>query len=810
MSRGEVVLFLGAGFSVSAFDPSGQPIPDSKQLTRELWEIAFPGDPFDESTGLGDAYYAAKNKSGSALRSLIKAHLTVDAEKLPAQYGNWFSLPWLRCYTLNIDDLELAVVRRFGPHRPIRSISATSGRVQGSNDPGALEVVHLNGAVWDEPEDLTFSDVDYGSRLAVPDAWYVKCTTDVLSRPVLFVGTKLNESTLWQYLEFRKARGPRGLRELRPGSYLVLPKLSQAREYVLRELNVDWIPLTADQFQESALRPMRGAIEEGHLALRAKHEGEMRRSAPHLVSDLAAEPASGTTEYLMGHEPTWVDISQGRAIERECDSTIYAIAKRLMLSASDRRPFVIGGTAGSGKSTSLMRLGLRFNAEGVPVYWIDERSNIDPHKLRALVLQTKRPVAVLVDDADLWGAILSGWARELPGLREDVLFACAIRSSKIGGLLDIDALSGIEAEEFSMPLLSDVDIEDLVKVLDANNRLGILKGKSHSERVLAFQRETGAGRQLLVAMIQATSGIKFKEKVFEEFKELSERQRLLYAIICFVHAQRFSLDRDELLLASGTADNETLNALEALVQRHLVVRDDAQGGYRARHRVIADEVVEAAEFRAFAATVLDGICFAFSNRISPSMPRTARPWRRLIRFINHDYILRVTTSDNGRLIYSRIEPLLHWDFHYWLQRGSLEVEVGDLDLATQFLDQARSLMPDNRLVETEYGYLLMKKAARNPAAPNAAQLFSDGFNLLDDLIRHYGKFTYYPYHVIGSQGLAWVRHGRIGITEKRALLQSLLDIVKEGRRHYPLRRELSTLEPELQREWMMTAVPEGR
>jgi len=34
---------------------------------------------------------------------------------------------------------------------------------------------------------------------------------DLLSRPAVFVGTPLHEATLWQYIEFRKAKGPRGV-----------------------------------------------------------------------------------------------------------------------------------------------------------------------------------------------------------------------------------------------------------------------------------------------------------------------------------------------------------------------------------------------------------------------------------------------------------------------------------------------------------------------------------------------------------------------------------------------------------------------
>jgi hypothetical protein len=806
MTRGDIVLFLGSGFSTEAVDIAGRPLPTSPQLTRELWDLAFPGEAFDTTTRLADAYYAAKGRSEAELRQFLMARLSVNAERLPDFYATWFSMPWHRCYTLNFDDVEVAASRRFRLPRPIRSSSATSGKVSGSKDPGAMEVVHLNGAAWDEMHEMTFSDVDYGSRLTTPSAAYAKCSVDLVSRPVLVVGTELQESLLWQYLEYRRARGPRDLRELRPGSYLVCPALSRAREYFLRELNIDWVKMTAEEFARVVLRDLGSAVDEGHAAIRVKYELEHRRSTPRLVSEFVAEARSSRGEYFLGHEPTWDDLTSGRAVERECDRGFLLIARRIMSGAMAAAPLVLIGTAGSGKSSSLMRIGLHLSAEGLPVHWIDETTSIDPHGLRTLITTSKGPVAILVDDADLWGRMLSGWARELPSLRPEVLFACALRSTKIEGLLDVDSLGGIAVHEAAMPPLTDQDIEALIAVLDANNRLGILKGKSHSERVDAFRKESEAGRQLLVAMIKATSGVELKDKVFEEFKELSERQRLLYGITCFVHAQRFSLQRDELLLAAGVADNETLNAIEALVQRHLVVRSDLHGGYRARHRVVAEELVAATEFRAFASTIVDGICFAFANKVTPGMPRTARPWRRLIRFINHAYLLRIMSIDAGLAIYTRLEGLLNWDYHYWLQRGSLEVEAGDLERATHFLDTARSLSPDNRMIETEYGYLQMKKAIRNPRASDAQRLFDEGFSLLEDLIASDAKDSPYPYHVIGSQGLGWARHRGLTMIDKRTLLQRLRDIINEGLQHFPLSRDLKRLADDLEREWLSTAV----
>ncbi len=804
ISRGEPVLFLGAGFSIEAIDSSGDRLPTSRELTEEFWKIAFPSEPCERSVRLGDAYYAAEQHSSTSLLTYIRNRLSCNAETLPEFYRTWFSLPWVRCYTLNVDDLEQAALRRFHFERDLVSISATSGKIQGKEGGNPLEVVHLNGAIWDDLRDMTFSELDYGVRLSTPDKWWMNCVTDITSRPAVFVGTELNESLLWQYVQYRQRRGARGTRELRPGSYLVCPELNAARQRLLRELNVDWIPMTAREFEAEVLSRLPPQAARGHQALQAKHQAQARSALPRLVSDIAAENPSAKTEYLLGQEPTWADLHSGRAIERLCDSQVYEIAIKVLNGKAAPGPLVMTGTAGSGKSTSLMRLGLRLSGEGIPTYWVDEESNFKPFRLREVVVQGEGPVGILVDDADLWGTMVSGWAKELPFVRPGVLFAAAIRSSKVDGVLDKDTLGGIDVHEISMPHLADEDIESLIDVLNRENRLGILRGQSHQKRIEAFRDQ--AGRQLLVAMIQATSGKLLREKVIEEFSDLSERQKMMYAILCLVSSQRFRMDREEVLLASGTMDNEALYALDALAQRNLIFRKNLHSEYAARHRVIADEVVNAMQFREYLEPVLEGVCFAFANRISATTPWNDRRWRRLIRFINHDFILNLTTPEVGRHVYAQIEQALNWDYHYWLQRGSLEVEQGDLELATNFLDQARSLAPGERTVETEYAYLLMKKAARNPSHTDAKKWFSEGKELLQDLIEQHGNRDPYPYHVIGSQGLAWARQGSITNLEKRTLLRELLDVVNSGVGKHRRAKDLTTLSRDLTKEWLLTAV----
>ena len=51
---------------------------------------------------------------------------------------------------------------------------------------------------------------------------------------------------------------------------------------------------------------------------------------------------------------------------------------------------------------------------------------------------------------------------------------------------------------------------------------------------------------------------------------------------------------------------------------------------------------------------------------------------------------------------AHLEDVLRTEYHYWLQRGTFEVQFGDLSLATNFLGQAHSLNPNDPLVATEH------------------------------------------------------------------------------------------------------------
>ena len=241
IAGGEAVLFTGAGFSHGAHDTRGTPLPDSGEMARELWALAFPGEPPDDST-LADLYEAALLRERAAVVDYLAVRLTVGPRPLPAHFHAWFAAPWRRIYTLNVDDLEVAAMRQLELPRPLHSRSALSAHAAPPPPPGALEVVHLNGMVGYDVEEVTFSPMQYGARLGCRQQAYERLAEDLEQRPFVFVGTTLDEAILWQHVVMQRDEG----RRPPVPSYLVTRHLTRARQVLLESFGITWVPASAE------------------------------------------------------------------------------------------------------------------------------------------------------------------------------------------------------------------------------------------------------------------------------------------------------------------------------------------------------------------------------------------------------------------------------------------------------------------------------------------------------------------------------------------------------------------------------------
>jgi DNA-binding MarR family transcriptional regulator len=561
--------------------------------------------------------------------------------------------------------------------------------------------------------------------------------------------------------------------------------------------------MTSDEFANTVLEPVRQLLETApYVAMRHKkseraaREGELR-----IVSELAGEDPNRKTAFLLGQEPHWSDLVTERAIKRDIDAQLFDLAMG-GIGGKKSTTVAVTGTAGSGKSASLMRVCLGLSNGGHKVGYVDRDTDISPQQIRRQLAEGTDITVLAIDDADRYGEYMMPLVDEMSRLRPGLLTILGVRSSR-SDALDASMLRYSQLREVSIPHLSDSDIDGLIDTLERNSLLGRLKGKDRETQRQLFKRESG--RQLLVAMIQATSGRKFEEKISEELDDYGDEERFLYGLVAVVSDRNLSIAKEELLIASGHPDNDTLNRLERLTRRGAIV--EREGRFTTRHREIARVLVERFAAERTLDALIGPIVFAVASTVSQSGHRNSREWRILKRLLSHRHLARVVNDPpRVRGIFERVETLLGWDYHMWLQRGAFEVQQGDLALAENYLGQAFALNDEDSLVVTEYAHLGFRIALENPRSPKAAGRISDATEVLETQIREQGDRDFYPYHVLGSQGLAWSRRAGMGREERRLFLKRILAHVEEGVLRHPHQTDLADLQRDLKREVLLTHV----
>ena len=550
LSTAHLMLFTGAGFSVGATDKEGKVLPTSKSLAKEIWEQFFPNEPFQQSYNLKDVFESARQQGEKALCEYLKKRLTVDSQSLMEEYKTLINQPWKMIYTLNIDDLFGAAQARFQFDRKIVCVSEKSHPKKNIDNQKDLIVQHLHGMLEDLPNDVIFSREQFGINILYANETYQSLTSRLLQYPTLFIGSELDEDLLWHHITLRKEKERRST-ELRPKSFIIIPKLSKPKQINLGNYNIEWIPKTFQEFVREFLLPLQNATKVGIQKIRNTSSTSEINDIP-MVSDLMTQNISQHRSlYLLGAEPTWRDMTEGIAIERdkekEWTQKILSYKKREVTPI-----FIITGTAGDGKTSFAMKIALALSDQNYIIGWIDRHSNIPPEKIIPLVEKNNNINALFIDTPDVYG---SGFPQIISTLaKKNILktIVLIIRSNKVDNITESPLFkqgykNGI-LEEFTTYPLSDNEIDKILNILDQKNRLGALKGKSIDEQRSIFRDKSKSGRQLLVAMIESTSGQKFKDKIYDESEELDENSKAIYYLVSVATANNHYLLKEEIML----------------------------------------------------------------------------------------------------------------------------------------------------------------------------------------------------------------------------------------------------------------------
>jgi hypothetical protein len=414
-----------------------------------------------------------------------------------------------------------------------------------------------------------------------------------------------------------------------------------------------------------------------------------------------------------------------------------------------------------------------------------------------------KPRVIVLDDADLFGDQAGPLLAQIASENPDAVVLSCIRNTRFFTTQIGESLSSINHSVVKLPLLDDADISLLVDALSRGNRLGRLLNLERSEQEAAFRNYFG--RQLLVALIETTLGVSFSGRVASEFDDLPSDLQHVYAIAAVATDLNQFVTIDEVMLAVGAVDNATLDRIGSLIDMGLLM--ESSGRLRVRHRVVARQLVRHLRLRGMLREPIRGLVYAVSLRYGPLRARRSREFKFLVEIMNHEWLKRMTSVREARHVYVEIEALLKDNYHYWLQRGSLEVEPGgDLQRAQLFLAHAEQLAPPGAvMVAVEQSYLLLRQACTQPMAPDAIAKVVQGLEGLDKVFDTFADAGVHGYHIYGRQGLEWSRVANLKYAERKDLLEQVRSRVRDGMDRYPSSVELRRLDRQLQREYLMLA-----
>jgi hypothetical protein len=105
-------------------------------------------------------------------------------------------------------------------------------------------------------------------------------------------------------------------------------------------------------------------------------------------------------------------------------------------------------------------------------------------------------------------------------------------------------------------------------------------------------------------------------------------------------------------------------------------------------------------------------------------------------------------------------------------------------------------------------YMTLKRASRNAMDLGAVEQAEEAFDALEHVIDTRGKRDPYPFHVYGSQGLAWAKRSPLSHADKVQLMERLRRVVEAGRRLPPRQGRTAETGKDLEHEYLAMAIPE--
>jgi tetratricopeptide (TPR) repeat protein len=606
ISRGEAVLFLGAGASHGCKSNKDQSsCPNGNDLGKILSNTFLGGKRSGEQLARIADFAIAEAGLAAVQRKIAEIFEPIEPQgfhKIMPRFR------WKAIITTNYDRVieksYEAVPERMQDPVPIVRNGEMS---RAMTTPQSLPIIKLHGCVSQYGE--------FSSPLVLANEQYVKhskgrerlaTTFQELARdfPVIFCGYQFNDLhiqailfglddekiTRPQFLAINPAFEEIDIRYWAKHRVIALPETFEsfltAIDRKIRPTN-----RTLSQLLDNAQGSISRWLKVGKIpskGLQALLSGRLEHVHPDLpVAEAVAE------RFYRGDSRNWSPIAERLDFSRVVTTNVLSSVST-HTKASGAKLVLVKGHAGTGKSVLLRRVA--WDAASTPnellvFYGSDSVGALSDHIVELCEVTGERVIVVvdniLADPDEFRRAVRQAKSKSLPvtfvgGARTN---EWNVASSDVGLVAD---------EEFSIGGLSDGEALELCKLLERSKCLGelaSLPADQRSQRLMEVH-----DRQLLVALHEVTSGKPLREIVLSEYRNiLPPAAQVLYLDICTLHRLGVMVRAGLISRLSGIRFETFKTRFLAPLERVVSILSDWQSRdyvYKARHRDIAQIVFE--------------------------------------------------------------------------------------------------------------------------------------------------------------------------------------------------------------------------
>lgn len=788
--QGHVVLILGAGASLGAKDEKGNSAPNGKQLGILLAD-KFLGGSYRDSSLSQIAELAISETDLTTVQEYIRQIFgplqPTDAHRLMC------SFVWHGIATTNYDRLIEEAYRTTPTPAQIPKPFIVNGDRFEENlrDRKNVPLLKLHGCIsrtMDSECPLILTTDQYVEHMKGRTRIFGHLKTWAYDLPIVFIGQSIQDPDLRAILLELANLGDK-----RPRYYMVVPGVDEIQRRYWETKKITPLDGTFDQFLvalgEKIPQQFRGlAVDIARLPhpvlKRAKVPNPTLTSTCETYLENDAEYVNGVTAtervnpklFYKGTNPGWAAIEQNLDVRRHLTDTL--LSDHFLINESEHRPTVelilIKAHAGAGKTVLLRRLAwdAAHDYDRLCLY-VRPNGVLAAAPIQELIGVCRERVFLFIDNAADRAKEIQLFVKAMgeEGKKLTVILAERSNEWNVSG----SSLSPLIHTEHEVKYLSAKEIDSLLFLLERHNALGTLERDNIENRRKALTER--AGRQLLVALHEATLGKPFEEIIEDEFRKIVPLEaQQIYLTIC-------SLNRLDIRVRAGIISRihsvpfsdfkERLFApLEHIVQVDYdpVIRDYT---YRARHPYIAqlvfDRILHAQDER----HEVYARCLRELN-IDYSSDRSA--YRQMVRgrtlvdlFPNHD--LAISILNIAKHVGSEDGFLLHQMAIYEMHRPNGNVKDASelLSKALQISHYEQALVIKHSMAELQ---LRLAEEARTPL--EREKCLTEASLLAQGLKAARSEETY-AYHTLVKIGLQRLRDvlSQSGATTSAPVIETL-------------------------------------